>query len=132
MISNDDFVEWAKYGDNYYGTSKSEVISKKSNDSLVVLDIDLVGAKKLHSLDIGVEFIAIMPPSFEDLEKRLLSRGTENIDVIKKRLEIGKKELEEIETLSFIKHKIVNDNLEDCSQQLDTLVKELYPFLQSS
>jgi guanylate kinase len=130
-IKNDEFVEWAIYNNNYYGTSRHELEYKKSicdkENSIFLLEIDIVGSTKLHSYNLGFEFIAILPPSHDALKERLLKRGTENIEQIEKRLEIGKRELEEINSKDFIKYKIVNDDIDRSYQELKNILLKLYP-----
>ena len=79
--------------------STNNVDNKYSNDNVLILDLDIQGAIKLKTLDLKIDFIALLPPSFDILKERLIKRGTENIDQINKRIEIGKKELNEIENI---------------------------------
>ena len=129
MIKENEFVEYNNYNNNYYGTSKNELISKKSNKAILLLETDIVGSKKLNEFNLGFEFFGIFPPSTDVLKERLIKRGTENEDSLKKRIEIGISEIKEMESSDFIKYKFVNDDLEVCYKELrDTLVK-LFPFL---
>ncbi len=131
MIEKDELVEYACYNNNYYGTSKNELLTKKSSDSVIIFDIDIVGAKKISELKCGVEFIALIPPNIDILKERLIKRGTESEDIILKRLEIAKAELEEIDQVDFIKHRIVNDDFIECYKKVRALVVELFPVLNN-
>lgn len=99
----------------------------KKDNSICLLEIDIVGAKRLKELDIGVEFIAIVPKSYEILKERLINRGTDSIEVIEKRISIGKKELEEINSMEFIKYKVINDEIESSYEQLKEVLKKVFP-----
>lgn len=131
MISKDEFVEWASYNGNYYGTSKMELNRLKKfceeNNSIALLELDIVGAKKLNNLNLGVEFIAILPPSFDVLRERLLKRGTDDLVSIENRLKIGKEELDEINNLDYIKYKVINENLEVSINETKNLVQKIFP-----
>jgi guanylate kinase len=130
-ISKDEFVEWAIYNNNYYGTSKQELEEKKKicgiENSICLLELDIVGANKLHKYNLGFEFIAILPPSHDILKERLLKRGTETIDQIEVRLAIGKSEIDEITNAEYIKYKIINENLEESYKQLKEIIIKLFP-----
>ena len=129
MIEQDEFIEYAYFNNNYYGTSKQELKDKLTENSVLLLDLDIVGAKKLNELSLGVEYIALYPPKFDILKERLLKRGTESEETIEKRLKIGEKEIEEINSLDFIKYKIVNDDLDKCYEEVKDNMIKLYPFL---
>jgi guanylate kinase len=89
------------------------------------LDIDVQGAEKIHNNDIDCNYVFIDAPSFEALEDRLKKRGTETPEVIQKRLNNAKKEIEKGKELSFYKH-LVNDNLNNCYEAVATLIDEVY------
>lgn len=131
MIEKDEFVEHVTYNGNSYGTSKNELINKYSNESVLILDLDIQGAIKLKKLDLKIDFIALVPPSFDILKERLIKRGTENIDQINKRIEIGKRELNEIENLDFIKFKIINNDFDNCYNEVRQIMLSIYPYLNS-
>lgn len=130
-INKDEFVEWANYNNNYYGTSKQELEDKKKqceiDHSICLLELDIEGANKLHKLNLGFEFIAILPPSHDILKERLLKRGTESLDQIETRLEIGKKEIEEIKNAEYIKYQIINEDIEKSYKDLREIIIKLFP-----
>jgi len=130
MIKKDKFIEWDNYNNNFYGTAKEEIELKSFNDSVLLLDINIKGAKRLHELNYNVEYIAIYPPKFNELKQRLSSRGTETADDIEKRLMISEREIKEIEELSFIKHKIINDDLDKCYAKVKEIMINNYPILK--
>lgn len=94
MASNGEFVEYAKYGSNYYGTLKKDVCMRIESGKIVVLVIEVQGAQNVKNMFPDCLSIFIMPPSFEILEQRLRDRCSENEEEIKKRLTIAKKEVE--------------------------------------
>lgn len=131
MIENNSFVEWTQYNGNYYGTSKEELNNKKTycdkNNCICILEIETVGAKNIHDLNIGAEFISILPPNIDTLVERLHKRGTENEDQIKARVEISKREIEEINKADFLKHKIINEKVDESYEQLKKMIFEMFP-----
>lgn len=115
MRESGGFVEWAVVHGNLYGTSKMELDRLFSQGKDVILDIDTQGAQKIR--DAGVEgvFIFILPPSMEELERRLRGRNSDDEEVIKKRLKRAVEEIREYDRYDYI---IKNDNL---LTALDTL-----------
>jgi guanylate kinase len=121
-IENNDFVEWEEvYKENYYGTLKTEIDRIWDNGKNVIFDVDVEGGLSLTK-HFGEKALAIFiqPPSFEALEARLRSRGTEDEEKIQKRLEKAEKELEYSKWFDYI---IVNDILEEAQKEVLTLVK---------
>lgn len=122
-ISEDAFLEWEEvYPGNYYGTLRSEVERIWKANKHVIFDVDVIGGlhiKKQFPNDSLALFI--VPPSLEELENRLINRGTESDESLKTRINKAQFELE------LIKHfdvSIVNDNLE-------TAIKETYNVISS-
>ena len=93
MTGRGEFLEWAQIHDNYYGTARKNIADtlKKGND--LVLELDVQGVESLRDLKYQGIYIFILPPSMEELEKRLTGRGTESDNQIKQRLETGKQEI---------------------------------------
>jgi len=93
MTEHGEFLEWAQIHDNYYGTARKNIADtlKKGND--LVLELDVQGVESLRDLKYQGIYIFILPPSMEELEKRLTGRGTESDNQIKQRLETGKQEI---------------------------------------
>lgn len=125
-IANDEFVEWEEvYPDGYYGTLKAEIERLVAQNKVVIFDVDVEGGlniKKIYGDKLLVVFV--MPPSLDDLHKRLLARASETEDSLKKR--VAKAELELTYADKFNK-VIVNDNLETAlwhaQKMLDDFVK---------
>lgn len=122
-ISKDQFAEWALVHGNYYGTSKKTLNDAWNRKMHVLLDIDVQGADSLKEM-FGQRCarIFITPPNFEVLEQRLRNRGTDNEDVIQKRLLNAKKEMLHMNDFDYV---ITNDDLEVAYQQLEKIVLEV-------
>jgi guanylate kinase len=93
MNDNNEFLEWAKIHDNFYGTSRKNIVDTLQKGKDLVLELDVQGVESLRALKYQGVYIFILPPSMEELEKRLTGRGTEPDNQIKQRLEVGKKEI---------------------------------------
>lgn len=93
-IEEDNFLEYAQYGDNYYGTLKSYVFDNIDNGTNVIAVVDIQGGVNIENIFPEAVLIFIMPPSFEELERRLRGRGTDSEEAILKRLDIAKKEMD--------------------------------------
>ena len=114
-IEAGDFAEWAKVHDNYYGTPKQGVLEMLAAGRDVVFDIDVQGAKALRgNLDLG-RTVFILPPSRQDLEKRLAGRGSDSPESIAKRISNAKAEIEQAD---WFDHIVVNDMLEKAYDEL--------------
>ena len=92
-IANNDFLEYAQFAGNCYGTPKSYVMSLLEAGKNVLLEIEVQGAMQVMERMPECVSIFVLPPSFEELERRLRGRGTETEDKIVKRLETAKGEL---------------------------------------
>lgn len=108
-IENNEFIEYAKYGANYYGTLRSDVEERIRNGKTVILVIEVKGAANIKKIYPDSLSIFVMPPSEEILESRLRGRQTECEADIQKRLAIAQNEMQERVNYDFI---IVNDELE--------------------
>ena len=86
MIDKKEFLEWAQFAGNYYGTPLSIVNEKIKNGFIVLLEIEVEGAKQIKKKFPEALSIFLLPPSKEELEKRIRNRGTENEETINKRL----------------------------------------------
>ncbi|MCP4751537.1 MAG: guanylate kinase [Proteobacteria bacterium] len=110
MIRADAFLEWAEVYGNYYGTSKHFIRETRLAGNVVVLDIDVQGAMQLKRLpDLDAVYVFIVPPSLEELTRRLASRGTESDEILEKRLNNAQYEMTFKNQYDYV---IVNDDLE--------------------
>ncbi len=114
-IKAGEFLEWAEYNRNLYGTLRSEVQRKLETGHWVVLEIEVQGTRRLREAEVGAIYLFIMPPSLDELEKRLRSRKTESEDVIRRRLEIAKSEMH---MSHLYDHVIINQDLDQAVQEV--------------
>lgn len=123
QIAAEEFIEWAKVHSNYYGTSKRFVTEGLLNNWKMLFDLDVQGAdamKKIYGDEAQVIFIE--PPSIEELEKRLMSRGTDSVEVIQERINNARKELLNKEKYD---HLILNDDVNTAYEKLKAVVQRI-------
>ena len=118
-IANDEFLEWAEFSGNHYGTKKAFVEECLNNGENLILEIDTKGALNVKSIMPEAELIFIAPPSVEELEARLRGRHTETEEAIQKRLASIKLEMENSKKFD---HKVVNDTVENAVKQLEDIM----------
>lgn len=111
LVGAGGLYEWAEYAGQSYGTPRRPVRDAVAAGKVVVLDIELQGALQVKEQDPDALLIFLVPPSFEELERRLRQRGTEDDDAIERRLERAREELAEGDRFDV---RIVNDDLERC------------------
>ena len=108
MIKNDLLLEYNEYVGNYYGTPKLPVLEATEQGEDIMIEVDVNGASNIRKKLPEVISIFIMPPSFEELERRLSGRGTETEAVIKKRMENSLSEIKRATEYDYI---VVNDDI---------------------
>lgn len=118
-IRQDGLVEYAAYCGNYYGTPKAYVEEQLAAGKNVILEIEIQGALKIKEKFPESLLIFLTPPSAGELKKRLEGRGTETQEVIEKRLARAVEESEGVEAYDYI---VVNDDLEECVEEVHRLV----------
>jgi guanylate kinase len=119
-ISNNEFYEYAKIFNNFYGTSLESVgeLLKKNNN--ILFDIDWQGTQQLSKFnELQLIKIFILPPDKKELEKRLIQRNQDEIDIISKRLKAYDND---VNHWSDYDHVIINDNLEYCFSQIEKII----------
>lgn len=109
LVAQDAFVEHAEVHGNCYGTLKSEVLSRMEQGQNVVLDIDTQGALSVMDSGLPCVTVFILPPSFTELERRLVNRGTETPEVIARRMANAR---HEVTLLPRYDYALVNDDLD--------------------
>lgn len=115
LVSQGGFLEWATVHGNSYGTLKSSVQEHMETGSQVILEIDVQGALQVRKAMPEAHLIFIEPPSIEELERRLRGRGTETEEVICKRMETAKVELDRKMEYDV---QVVNDDLNRATDEL--------------
>jgi len=119
MVSADAFLEWARVYGNFYGTSKSEVLSRLGLGEDVLLDIDVQGARQVRRLFPEAILIFLLPPSWSVLEARLKGRGSEDSSRLKLRMANAKSEMEAVHEYDFA---VINDDLSRATEDLKSIV----------
>lgn len=123
LIASDGFVEHAQFGSNRYGTSKRTIQEQTAKGRVVVLDIEIEGVKQVRNSDLDPRYVFVMPPSVEELERRLRGRGTETEENVVKRLNRAREEIAFAEEGGFDK-VIVNNDLEEAYGELEAWIYE--------
>ena len=118
MIKDDALVEYNLVHGNYYGTPKSFVEDMLKQGKRVLFDLDVFGKVNFDKVYPDATGILILPPSEEELERRLRGRGTDSEEVIQTRLHNAKKEMEFAKTQGKYEYTIVNDDLERAADEL--------------
>ncbi|MDP8161689.1 guanylate kinase [Pasteurella skyensis] len=119
LIEQGHFLEWAKVFDHYYGTSFSVIEENLQQGIDVFLDIDWQGAKQIRQKIPTAKTIFILPPSKEELEKRLIGRGQDSQEVIAKRMEKAVSEISHYNEFDYI---IVNQHFETALNELKSIL----------
>lgn len=120
MINSGELLEYTEYCGNYYGTPKKAVMDMLEQGKDVVLKIEIEGAANVKRIFPEAVMVFILPPSMNELDRRLHKRGTEDEETIKKRLLTAKKELEAAEAYDFA---IVNGDLDEAVDSFMSVVK---------
>ena len=119
MIANDEMLEYAEIYGNYYGTPKPYVMNILDQGKDVVLEIDPQGALQIKKHFPDAVFVFIVPPSLDELTKRIYKRGTDSEEVIKRRLSAATSELAYASKYDYI---IVNDEVEKASKKVSNII----------
>ena len=120
-ITNGDFLEYAEYNGNYYGTPKYKMEEELEKGKDVILVIEVQGALKVKHLIPDALFIFILPPSINTLKERLIGRGTDSPESIEGRINTA---LKEIEVSDRYDYNIVNDDLNMAVLELENIIKK--------
>jgi guanylate kinase len=119
-IDRDEFLEWAEYAGNRYGTLRSEL---DRDAHPLVLEIEVQGARQVRARVRDAESVFIAPPSAEALRTRLVGRGSDSPDQIERRLETAWRELAARDEFD---HVVVNDDLDAAVEELSSLVATIF------
>ena len=121
MIANGELLEWAEFAENLYGTPRLPVENQIRQGRLVLLEIELKGARQVRQTYPLAQQIFILPPSVEELERRIRGRGQDSEAAIARRLARAQAELR---AASEFDVQIVNDNFEKALTRLETALFE--------
>ena len=119
MVARDAFVEWAEVHGNLYGTSVEEIEQARGGNAGVLFDVDYQGARQIRSRYPEAVTVFILPPSLDELERRLRNRASDSEASITRRVGAA---LGEIEHYGFFDYIVVNDRLEEAAEELRGIV----------
>lgn len=120
MVADGEFLEWAHVFGHRYGTLKAEVKKQIEGGRDVLLDIDWQGTQQLKQVDPDIVRVFILPPSMEELERRLRSRGTDADEVIAGRMARAATEISHWAEYDYV---FINDDAEQCRKIVHTVLK---------
>lgn len=123
-VANNEFVEWEEvYANNYYGTLKSEVERIWAKDHVILFDVDVKGGINIKDIygDLALS-VFVMPPSIEELRKRLEARGTDSAEAIERRVHKAEEEIAYAQKFDVI---LLNDKLNDALLKAEKIVQDL-------
>jgi guanylate kinase len=119
MIERGEFLEWANVYGHLYGTSHSQVERERNAGRDIILEIDVQGAESIRRLVSDAVTVFILPPSFELLRNRLISRGTDSAADLERRLRGAPAEVEQYKKFQYV---ILNDDINRASAQLAAVI----------
>ena len=120
MIEKKEFLEWAQFAGNYYGTPLSTVNEKIEKGFIVLLEIEVDGAKQIKEKFPKALSIFLLPPNMEELEKRIRIRGTEKEEAINRRLSRAKYEIASSDKFDFV---LTNYDVDETVKNFFKLIK---------
>ena len=118
-IAEDAFLEHAEFVGNYYGTPKKYVDEAMERGRDVLLDIEIQGAEQVHRQRPEVVRIYVAPPSWAELERRLIGRGTEDMEKVRSRLERGKQEFAAASSFDYF---VINDTVDNAVTEIRAIM----------
>lgn len=118
-IAEDAFLEHAEFVGNYYGTPKKYVDTAMEQGRDVLLDIEIQGAEQVHRQRPEVVRIYVAPPSWAELERRLIGRGTEDMEKVRSRLERGKQEFAAASSFDYF---VINDTVDNAVTEIRAIM----------
>ena len=120
MIREGELIEHAQYVNNYYGTPRQYVFQQMADGRDVILEIEIQGALKIKERFPEALLIFVMPPSADELKRRLVGRGTESMEVIDRRMRRAAEEAAGITSYDYI---LINDTLDACVEEMHQLIQ---------
>ena len=118
-VNDGVFLEYAMYNGNYYGTPKDKILDKLNQGIDVILEIEIQGALKVKELVPDAIFIFILPPSMNELRKRLIGRGTDSKEKILDRFTTAYKEINEVTKYNYV---VVNDDVDMAVNKVNSIL----------
>tara|TARA_Y100001970_G_scaffold91712_1_gene115675 strand:+ start:1051 stop:1683 length:633 start_codon:yes stop_codon:yes gene_type:complete len=123
LIKNKDFLEYAKVFENFYGSSKSQVLEYLDNGENVIFDIDWQGTEQIkkHKLNYKLITFFILPPSKSELFDRLKNRDMKDKNIVEERMKQFNHDIKHWENYDFV---VINDNLEKCYSEIINFINK--------
>ena len=118
-IAENAFLEHAEFVGNYYGTPKKYVDAAMDQGRDVILDIEIQGAEQVHQQRPEAVRIYVAPPSWAELERRLIGRGTEDMEKVRSRLERGKQEFAAASSFDYF---VINDTVDNAVTEISAIM----------
>lgn len=118
-IKRNEFLEYAIYNDNYYGTPRDKINEKLNEGIDVILEIEIQGALKVKELVPDAIFIFILPPSMKELKRRLITRGTDSMEKILSRFKTAYKEINEVTKYNYV---VISDEVENAVLKVKSIL----------
>ena len=118
-IARGEFLEWAEYAGNYYGTPRTKVEEQIALGNSVLLEIEVVGAREIAKIFPDALRIFILPPSIEELEQRIRARGKNSEESIARRLAIAQTEIDASDKFNVT---IINDDLDKAIAEVEAVI----------
>jgi len=119
MVATDALLEWAEYAGHRYGTPRTPLEDAVARGRTVLLEIEVQGALQVRDGLPDALLIFLVPPAFDELERRLRDRGTEDETTILNRLEVARGEMAAIDAFD---HVVINDDLDRCTAEVAALI----------
>ena len=121
LVDGNEFLEFAKVFDNYYGTSKNNVIKKLNDGNNVIFDIDWQGTEQIikKKLDFKLVTIFILPPSKKELNERLSNRDMKDKLIVEERMKQFDKDILHWKNYNYV---VINDDLQDCYEKITKII----------
>jgi guanylate kinase len=121
LVDSGAFLEWARFAGNRYGTPRAQLNEKLGAGVCCLLEIDVAGARQVRLAAPDARLVFLAPPSWDELVRRLTGRGTEPPEVLARRLEAARKELEAAAVFDVT---LVNTSVKDVCRQLVALMEQ--------
>lgn len=120
MMEKNELIEYAQYVNHCYGTPKEYVLNQMRMGKDVILEIEIQGALKVKEHFPSAILIFVMPPNVEELKRRLIGRGTEDMAVINARLHRAAEEADGMEAYDYI---LINDKIDTCVEEMHRMIQ---------
>lgn len=127
-IKKGNFLEHVEYSGNYYGTNRKQFSEIRKNGKICIIEVEMNSARKIFEQGIDCRFVFVLPPSVEQLRERLLSRDAGvDLESVERRVEIGRREIRDLERMEFFERVFVNRYFELFYAKVVAWLIRVYP-----